>query len=310
MEFAALQQSTTVDGEARVVASSLDRTKNGDSFWRLTLADRSGDQLPAVCWGRDSTPPRAGSVVRFRGFVKEFRDSLSLTLSTCEIDETLDAGGFLPRMPAARNVSPADLDALIASIADGPLRQTVEVCFDRGVREQFLVYPAAMKMHGAVVGGLLAHTVKVAGIALSLGDLTFSPYDRDLLVAAALLHDIGKLDEHTPTPGEEPTEEGRLLGHIVPGVMRIMEASHAVPELSEARRNDLLHAVIASHGKKEFGSPAVPATLEAVLLHLADESEATIEASLAAIEATPAGAVWTDYVKSIDARLRVRNRHA
>ena len=131
-----------------------------------------------------------------------------------------------------------------------------------------------------------------------------------MLVAAALLHDIGKLDEHTPTPGEEPTEEGRLLGHIVPGVMRIMEASHAVPELSEARRNDLLHAVIASHGKKEFGSPAVPATLEAVLLHLADESEATIEASLAAIEATPAGAVWTDYVKSIDARLRVRNRHA
>jgi 3'-5' exoribonuclease len=308
MEFATLRLGSTIEGHARVVASSVERSKTGDAFWRLTLADRSGNQVPCVFWGRDSSPPATGCVVRFRATARAFRETLSLTLTLCERDEGVDAGGFLPRLPPHRQIDPAELDTLIAEITDEPLRQLVETCFANGVREQFAVHPAAMKRHGAVIGGLLAHTVKVTRIALSLADVTVCPIDRSMMIAAALLHDIGKLDEQSPTPGEEPTEDGRLLGHIVPGVIRIMRASQIVLQLSDERRTEIVHAVLASHGKREFGSPAEPATLEAVLLHLADMSEASIEAPLTALEAAPLTAIWTDYVKSIDGRLRVPER--
>jgi 3'-5' exoribonuclease len=151
---------------------------------------------------------------------------------------------------------------------------------------------------------LLAHTVKVTRIALSLGDITVAPYDRDLLIAAGVLHDIGKLDEYTATPGEERTDDGRLLGHIVQGVLRVQTAAALVPDLGADQLTDLLHAIVASHGKREFGSPTIPATIEALLLHLADQSEATIDAGLSALDAAPPDAAWTEFVKSLDGKLR------
>jgi len=308
MKFSELQNGSNVEGHARVVSSSLERTKSGDSFWRMTLADKSGTQIQAVFWNREYIPPAARSIVRFRAFVKDFRDALNLTLTACDLDLSVNPGDYLPQLPPARRIAASELETLIAAIADKPLRNLVETIFAGGERERFILHPAAMKMHGAVAGGLLAHTVRVTRIALSLADLTVSPVDRSLLIAAALLHDIGKLDELTENPGEEPTEEGRLLGHIVPAVVRITQASDLVPELTVERRNDLIHAVIASHGKKEYGSPAVPSTLEAVILHQADESEATIEAVLTALEACPGDARWTEYIKSIDARLRLPGR--
>jgi 3'-5' exoribonuclease len=308
MRFNELQNGANVEGHARVVSSSIERTKTGDAFWRMTLADTSGMQIPAIFWNREHTPPPARSIVRFRAFVKEFRDALNLTLTACDIDPGADASAYLPQLPPARRIASSELDTLIASIADSSLRRLVDTCFAGGERERFYVHPAAMKMHGAVTGGLLAHTVRVTRIAITLAELTVSPVDRSLLIAASILHDIGKLDELTENPGEEPTEDGRLLGHIVPAVIRITQASDLVPDLTEERRTELIHAVIGSHGKKEFGSPAVPATLEAVLIHLADESEATIEATLSCIEASPPDARWTEYIKSIDTRLRLPAR--
>lgn len=308
MRFSELQNGANVDGHARVVSSAVERTKTGDAYWRLTLADKTGTQIQAVFWNREHTPPPARSIVRFRAFVKDFRDALNLTLTACDVDSNVDPGDYLPQLPPARRIAARELDSLIASITDIGLRRLVETCFAGGERERFCLHPAAMKMHGAVTGGLLAHTVRVTRIALSLAELTVAPVDRGLLVAAAILHDIGKLDELTENPGEEPTEEGRLLGHIVPAVIRITQASDLVPELTDARRTDLIHAVIASHGKKEFGSPAVPAILEAVLIHQADEAEATIEAMLTAIEASAADARWTEYLKSTDSRVRIPGR--
>ena len=305
--FGTLSPGSRLDGHARVLSAETARAQTGSLFHRLTLGDPAGGQLTARRFDvGEELAPAVGSVVRITGVLEDYRGRTSLKMTSCVADGILSVDAFVPRMPACRLATLADLDALIAELTDPILRSWVEAYFDPQMRTQLAAHPAAARNHGARHAGLISHTVRVARIALGLADLV-PLVDRDVVLSGALLHDGGKLTELLDEPGLGYSEEGALVGHIVLGVLRASEVAASIPALEPAILASVLHVIIASHGKIEFGSPVVPATLEALIVHLADLAEAKLEAALEAIERTPLTEPWTPYLPAFGSRLRVKS---
>jgi 3'-5' exoribonuclease len=309
VRFAALVPAEVVAGHARVVAGERATARTGAPFHRLVLADATGSELTARRFdvGEEAAPP-VGCVVRVTGVVELYRDRRSLNLTVCVVAPEVPAAAFRPRVPATRAATPAEFDALVAGIADPGLRGLVETCLVGAERDRFALMPAAVRHHGAAVGGLLAHTVRVARIALALTEIVGAGVDRDVVLAAALLHDLGKLDELVSEPGAGVTPAGTLVGHVGLGLLRVAAAAERVSGLTPERRQAVLHAVLAAHGRVEHGAPVVPATVEALIVHLADLAEATLAAAQEATERAEPGAGWTPYLPRFGTRLRVPGR--
>ncbi len=176
-------------------------------------------------------------------------------------------------------------------------------CFTTDVLEQFHRWPAAVRHHGAVVGGLLEHTVNVTLIAYRLTQLYTC--NRELVLAGALLHDIGKLKELEEQVGVGFTIAGSMFGHIFLGAQFVQEHAEQVSELDEETCLDLLHIILAHHGTKEFGSPVCPLTIEALMVHLADMTEAKLTGFLDHCDRTSAADGWTSYNKEFGGPLRL-----
>lgn len=293
-----------VNGHALVATANKAVAKNRRTYLNFTLHDGDGISFGAKQFQSIDEPPAAGTVLFIEATVDDYDGPLSLKIATWQMAPSVPAHRFLRRVPDNRRADMADLDALVTGIADEPLGALVEAVFDDGVRDRFAVHPAAKVNHGAVVAGLLTHTVRVTKMALALA--AFVPaIDEDLLLAAALLHDIGKLDELAEQPGAELTEPGKLLGHVTLGMLRVIEIAATIPNLAADRKHLLLHVIQAAHGKKEYGAPVVPATFEALLLSLADDAESKIETALEAVECLPPGTSWTPYVRKLETRFRV-----
>jgi 3'-5' exoribonuclease len=148
----------------------------------------------------------------------------------------------------------------------------LETIFSGNLYDKFIMNPAGMRMHHAYIGGLLQHSVDVAGIAIALAE-QIGNVDKDLVVAGALLHDIGKLREISSQIGFPYTNEGRLLGHIAMSIIIVQEAA-AKLKLPAARLEQLQHILLSHHGDNEKGSPVECATKEAFIVHYADEIDA------------------------------------
>ena len=304
MRLADLAPGTAARGLARVLDAHSAVARTGSPYHRLLLADPSGARLPARRFDARDAPPALGAIVEVEGVLEAFRGAACLKLARCAVDPAAAAEAFWPQVPAWRLPELADLDDLVASIADTPLRTWVAACLPADVRARLAAMPAAVARHGAAVGGLLAHIVRVARAALALAELAGPAVDRDVLLAAALLHDLGKLEELQPEPGAGLTERGLLVGHVVLGALAAADAA-AAAGLDRARVDAVFHAALAAHGRLEHGAPVVPATIEALLLHQADRAEAALEAALAAVERAGPAAGWTPYLPAFGTRLRV-----
>ncbi len=163
---------------------------------------------------------------------------------------------------------------LVKSVKEPSCKRILRQVFgDKAFFSQFVSCPGSQSYHHAYLGGLLEHTVSVARLCRSVAE-TYPGVDADLLVTAALLHDIGKVDELTAEVSIEYTDAGRLLGHVVLGTTRIRTAVQRCPSVDADLAVRLQHAVLSHHGELEWGSPKKPSTLEALLLHHADNLDA------------------------------------
>jgi 3'-5' exoribonuclease len=167
------------------------------------------------------------------------------------------------------------------------------------VARRFRQAPGGKTMHHDYIGGLLEHTVSVAGICRFLSS-HYEGINADLLLAGALLHDIGKVHELSYEGAFEYTDEGRLLGHLYMGAEYVDRISASLPGFPAGKATLLKHMILSHHGELEYGSPKRPKTLEAVLLHFVENMDAKVTAFNDAIGDLREGARWTDYQRMFE----------
>jgi 3'-5' exoribonuclease len=279
--------------------------KNGGDYLFLDLSDKTG-HISAFLWENVEEHLEAfhaGDYVKVKGLVKEYNNRMQLTLHKIKKvdDSEVDPADFLP-------VSGKDVDAQyqelleqISQMTHPHLRELLQtIMTDSRVMERFKRAPAAKRMHHAYIGGLLDHTLSLIRLCRLVAG-NYPNLQVDMLIAGAALHDIGKIEELTYAKSFDYTTEGRLLGHIVMEVVYVNQVVNQIAGFPEDLRLQLLHLLVAHHGKVEFGSPKVPMTLEALVLHYLDDLDSKIEvmASLSADE-TIGDSDWTGYNQMLE----------
>lgn len=295
--------------EAILWVQKSSQSANGSWFVRGTLEDPSG-AMGFICFNADS-------VAR----IKELTEAVPAVVSGQVQADRYGGEGklqfladYIDLLPPGKDVShllPAaskDMEEykkkflkLVAQISRPPLRELLGEIFSGSRWERFIRNPAAKRFHHAYIGGLLEHSVDVAEMALAVA-ATAPGVDRDMVIAGALLHDIGKTEEISADIGFSYTEAGHLVGHITAGALIIDAAARQVQFLSEAERKSLLHIVLSHHGSRDKGSPIGCATREAVIVHYADELNAVLQQFVETAEKEGAG--W-NFNKMMGSMIRV-----
>ena len=170
--------------------------------------------------------------------------------------------------------------------------------------DKFKFHSAAKSVHHGFVGGLLEHTLGVAQNCDFYAQM-YPMLDRDLLLAAAVLHDIGKMTELSPFPQNDYTDEGQLLGHIMIGAKQVEERIATIPDFPAVKARELIHCILAHHGELEYGSPKKPAIAEAVALSFADNLDAKMETMKEALgNVAPNDVRWQGFNRLFDSNIR------
>ena len=255
-------------------------SSNGALFARGLLEDNSGKipfitfEAPIVEKLRDMDGP-APMMVSGSVDINKFSGEMALQVIIKKVSDIVpedDISNLLPEGDFDHAAYKDKFDRLIKSVLTPGLRLVLDNVFEGETYERFLRNPAGMRLHHAYIGGLLQHSVDVATLASNMAD-TIGGVDKDLIVAGALLHDVGKLREISASMGFPYTTEGRLLGHISMSAAIVQEAA-AKARVTGPKLQHLLHIVLAHHGEPEKGSPVACATKEAFIVHYADELDA------------------------------------
>lgn len=280
--------------------------RSGEAYLTLILADRTGE-VSAVMWDgveevrKDLTE---GDIVKVQGTLGMYQRERQLTLTRLRRAASGEVApdDYLPRSAA----DPVALLARLREVVDGlgePHLQRLlrDLLTDETFVAAFAAAPAAKAIHHALLGGLLEHTVSVLGLCRLLADY-YPALDRDLLLAAAILHDVGKIRELSWDRVFDYTDAGRLLGHITLGALLLEERIRAIPGFPEALAQQLLHCILSHHGELEWGSPKRPKTLEALALHYAEDLDGKVNSflSFAQSHPDPQHPGWTQFNKALD----------
>jgi len=269
-----------IDGELFIVLEKhfLD-AKNGDKYIGLKLKDKSGI-IEAKIWKHLyhlHERFKEGDFVKLKAKTNYYKDNWQLIIENIEkvdVDEKTKEE-FLPKTNKDIEVLVKELFAIINGVQKQGIKKLLLSIFnDEEFLAKFKKAPAAKSMHHAYIGGLIEHTVNVAKIAKEVAKF-YMPIDVDILTAGALLHDIGKVYEIDPTTFNY-TNEGKLIGHIVIGYNITKEKLKNV-KLPFEQEVQILHCILSHHGEYEYGSPKIPKTKEALLLHLIDTMDSKME---------------------------------
>jgi len=256
--------------------------KTIDMFFKIT--DRTGE-MEAITWDVSSDKVEEFRQIKFaqvKGYITKQKDdgSFQATISSIVKATPLDYSDYLPHSKEDLNELMRILKEKIESVKSHYLKSLLEALFnDPTLVEKFKRAPAATKVHQPYIGGLLEHTLKVVTICEAITEI-YPEIERDFLITAALIHDIGKIREYSYEQVIDHTDEGRLLGHITLGLEMIEQKIKGIPEFPSDLELMLKHTILSHHGHLEFGSPKLPSILAAIALHYADEMEAKISGFL------------------------------
>ncbi|HLV26118.1 MAG TPA: HD domain-containing protein [Gemmatimonadales bacterium] len=288
-----LSEGDRVQHELRVVSRETRNTRDGKPFVVLTLGNARGEMKTAPVWSESLSwvdGAERGRIVQVIGDITRYKGSvtqITLTAPVRVINMSLvKLDDFLPSIDERTEVIWGRLDRLRDEISSRCIRGAVGLFFDDdSFREQFERAPGSTRGHHAKVGGLLQHVAEVTRIACGIAKVMApsggQPPNPDLVIAGAMLHDIGKVEAYSVSAtGFDTTTAGHLIGHIVLG-MQMLERRHsalAEPLCSAEQLMELQHLILSHHGSLEFGSPVRPMTIEAEIVHWADESSAKASA--------------------------------
>ena len=288
--------------------SQIATTKNGKNYVNVILADKTGS-VDAKIWD-----PNSGGIEDFDvldyvdvfGDVTSFNGALQINIKRvrkCREGE-YDPSNYLPVSEYNVEEMFSELLDIANSVGNSGFRALLTEIFvnDEQFVNAFKNCSAAKTVHHGFVGGLLQHTLAVTKLC-DFYTKNYPMLNRDLLITAAICHDIGKVKELSAFPENDYTDEGQLLGHIVMGYEMVGQYAKKVGDISEKRLDELKHCILAHHGELEFGSPKKPALIEAVALNFADNTDAKMETLTELFKSTQETG-WLGYQKFLDSNFR------
>jgi 3'-5' exoribonuclease len=302
-----LAADTSITSFFLVCEKELRLTREGKSFLRMELGDRSGS-VEARLW--DNADALAGTferddIVKVQARVENYRNRMQLAVDKVRRAEPgeIDLADYFPHTAEdteqlylrlrehAASIKNPWLSRLVASVIEDPL-----------VVPRLKRAPAAKRMHHAFLGGLLEHVVSLCGLARLVAQ-HYPEIDIDLVLAGVMLHDIGKLDELCYERAIHYSDEGELLGHIVLGLEQVTAKMNAIEGFPNDLKTLVKHLLISHHGQYEFGSPKLPMFPEALVLHYLDDLDSKLGAARAALAADGGEAGWSAYSPALTRKL-------
>lgn len=284
-------------------------TKNGKAYENIVLQDKTGT-IDAKVW--DPNNPGicefdALDYIEVMGDVNAFMGSLQVNVKRIRVcrEGEYNPANYLPVSEKDNETMFQELLGLISGIENPYLKGLLESFFveDQAFVKAFRYSSAAKAVHHGFVGGLLEHTLSVT----KLCDYYCTAYPmlkRDLLLTAAMCHDIGKTKELSPFPNNDYTDDGQFLGHIVIGSQMVAEKAAQIPNFPHQLLIQLQHCILAHHGKYEYGSPKLPALMEAVALNYADDTDAKMETFKEILNNNAGNQDWLGFNRLFDSNLK------
>ena len=284
-------------------------TKNGKDYENVILQDRTGT-IDAKIWDPNSAGIQDFEVMDYiyvTGMVSSFNGNLQASL---KLVRRAEEGEYIPAdyVPVTEKNSTVMYKALLSykdSVTNQHLRRLLDSFFveDEAFIRIFRGNSAAKSIHHSFVGGLLEHTLSVTELCDYLCR-HYPALNRDLLISAAMLHDIGKTRELSAFPQNDYTDSGQLLGHITMGAEMIHDRIRDIGGFPEELERLLKHCILSHHGEYEFGSPKKPAIIEAVALNMADNIDAKLETLTEIFKNNGTTEAWIGYNKLFESNLR------
>ena len=284
--------------------------KNGKQFESLTLQDKSGT-IDAKIWDVNSDGISDYDELDFitvTGDITSWNGSLQFNIKRLRVAQPGDyeISDYIPSSKKDIEVMWSDLQNLIASVQAPYMKTLLKKFFveDKDFIKEFKMHSAAKSVHHGFTGGLLEHTLSVA-TNCDFFSKQYPFLDRDLLITAAIFHDMGKVKELSEFPRNDYTDEGQLLGHIMMGASMLDRAIDDIEGFPATKKNELIHCILSHHGELEFGSPKKPAIAEAICLSFADNIDAKMETIYEALENVEDGNLsWQGFNRLLDSNIR------
>ncbi len=304
-----LREGMHVSGVYLCKTRQIALTKTGKEYGSLTLQDKTGT-ADAKIWELGSpgiSDFNAMDYVFVDADVTVFQGNIQLNVKRIR---RADEGEYVPAdyLPVTgKDIKQMyhELNQYITTIRNEHLRKLAAGFFvqDAAFAKVFASHSAAKSVHHSFVGGLLEHTLSV----VKLCDFFCKQYpllNRDLLLVAAMFHDIGKTKELSVFPENDYTDEGQLIGPIIIGAQMVQEKINAMPGFPKKLENELIHCILAHHGELEYGSPKKPALIEALALNLADNADAKMETMTEILKGAGDNGGWLGYNRFMESNVR------
>lgn len=304
-----LREGERISGVYLCKTKQTAKTKAGKTYYSLILQDKTGT-IDAKIWELSNGIDHfeALNYIKIDGDVTSFQGALQLNIRRVRLASEGEyvPADYLPVSDKDIEVMYSELLALVKSLKNEKLRTLAERFFveDPEFIKTFKAHSAAKTVHHGFVGGLLEHTLSVA----KLCDFYCTRYpvlNRDLLIAAALFHDIGKTKELSEFPENDYTDDGQLLGHIVIGTIMVDEKIKTIPGFPAKTASEIKHCILAHHGEFEYGSPKKPALAEAMALNFADNTDAKLQTVTELFRSNADNKGWLGFNRLLDSNVRM-----
>lgn len=285
------------------------KTKAGKTYYSMQLQDKTGT-IDAKIWELNNGIAHFEDMdyIRVDAQVTSFNGALQLNVKRVRV---ADEGEYAPEdyMPCSeKNIDEMykELLEIIDTVKESHLNKLLKMYFveDTDFIKKFKAHSAAKSIHHGFMGGLLEHSLSVAKLCAFMCE-QYPVLNHDLLITAAICHDIGKIDEISAFPENDYTDEGQLVGHIVMGTMMINDKVKEIDGFPVTLANELKHCILAHHGELEYGSPKKPALIEAIALSHADNMDAKIQTFTEVLNANKDKTEWLGYNKMFESNVRM-----
>jgi len=299
-----LQENKVVTSSFVVASKQVKPKKNGEPYLALTLADRTG-HLEAKMWDNveESIDTfEQDDFLKIKGLVNKYKNRFQLTIHKLRRmgDAEIDYSDYLPKTSKDVGELWQTLAGFVATFQSPHLKALVELFMaDPEIAERYRNAPAAKSLHHAYIGGLLDHVVSLFQLC-DLVSRNYPQINRDLLLAGAFFHDIGKIHELTYNRSFSYTTRGQLLGHMIIELEMLQEKLAKLPDFPPELKTLLEHLIISHHGQYDFGSPKLPMFPEALMLHYLDDLDSKMESMRAHfVRESSMEGPWTSYNPSL-----------